>query len=190
MLQQRAQRRRKAIPNEWKAALRAPHRINHHLTHQNLRKWFEDTYNQPIDRATVTRILSSKYAFIDELQEYQLKDKRHRVEQWPELEKAVMDWIRLAETEAPISQEAIRYKAQQYWDMPARVLIIQPKPPVPLFSSKACPTCLTDKILSRFPPFNMQTKKTVTIAYRRVSSIISYIIREHIKKMYGAIQYS
>lgn len=36
----------------------------------------------------------------------------------------------------------------------------------------------------------MKTKKIVAIAYRRVSGIIFYIIREHIKKMYGAIQYS
>ncbi|EED18534.1 jerky, putative [Talaromyces stipitatus ATCC 10500] len=127
MQQQRAQRHRKAIPNEWKAALRAQKRINQHLTHKDLTKWFEDTYNQPIDRASITRILSYKYAFIDDLEPHQLKDKRRRVEQWPELEKAVMDWIRLAETEAPISQEAIRYKAQQYWPP------LHPNDPIPSF---------------------------------------------------------
>ncbi|EED12037.1 hypothetical protein TSTA_001090 [Talaromyces stipitatus ATCC 10500] len=98
-------------------------------THKDLAKWFEETYNQPIDWASITRILSPKYAFIDELAPHQLKDKRRRTEQWPELEKAVMDWIRLAEVEAPISQESTRYKAQQYWPH------LYPNNPVPSFSN-------------------------------------------------------
>lgn len=114
MQQQDPQRRRKAIPNEWKAALRAQKRLHPYLTHHDLRKWFEDTYKQAIDRPSVSRILSPKYAFIDELKEHQLKDKRRRTEQWPESENAIMDWIKFAEAEAPISQEAIRYKTQQY----------------------------------------------------------------------------
>lgn len=129
MEQQRHQQRRKAIPNEWKAALRAQKRIYPHLRHQDLAKWFNDTYKHPIDRTSITRILSPKYAFIDDLQEHQLKDKRRRVEQWPELEKAVMDWIKHTEGEAPISQEAIRYKAQQYWGH------LYPNDPTPSFSN-------------------------------------------------------
>jgi hypothetical protein len=129
MQQQTPQRRRNAIPNEWKAALRAQYRFNPHLTHQALRKWFEDTYKQPIDRPSVSRILSPKYAFIDELKDHQFKDKRRRTEQWPELEKAIMDWMNLAEGNTPISQEAIRYKATQYWGH------LYPNDPAPSFSN-------------------------------------------------------
>lgn len=57
-----------------------------------------------------------KYADLDSLSNDRvLNDKRRRPEQWPELEKALFDWIQRAEERMPISQEVIREKARQFW---------------------------------------------------------------------------
>ena len=69
----------------------------------------------------MSRILSAKYSYLDSPQSASnnslLNEKRHRPEQWPELEKSLFDWIQHAEGSITISQEVIREKARQFWPL-------------------------------------------------------------------------
>ena len=66
---------------------------------------FEETYKQPIDPSTVSRVLSPRFVFLDTLHTHQLSDKRRRTEQWPEPDQALFEWIQRAEGQITISQE-------------------------------------------------------------------------------------
>ncbi|CRG92946.1 hypothetical protein PISL3812_10042 [Talaromyces islandicus] len=123
-------RHRNAISNEKKADLRAHHHLKPYLAYKDLSRWFEEKYKQRIDISSVGRILSSRYAFLDSISSDAIqKQARRRTELWPELEKAVFEWVQRAEQHIIISQEAIRIKAREYWPE------IYPDKTMPAFSN-------------------------------------------------------
>lgn len=122
-------RTRSAISKGQKAQLRAQHHLKPYLSNLQLQKWFQETYERPIDPSSISRILSSRNAFLDDLDAHQLNDKRRRTEQWPELDQALFEWIQRAESQIAISQEVIREKAKQYWGA------IYPQKAMPSFSN-------------------------------------------------------
>ena len=103
------------ISNSKKAALRAQNHLKPSLSDLHLQKWFEETYKQPIDPSTVSRVLSPRFVFLDTLHTHQLSDKRRRTEQWPELDQTLFEWIQRAEGQITILQEVIREKARKFW---------------------------------------------------------------------------
>lgn len=122
-------RSRNSITNDQKAALRAHHKTHLHLSNLELQKWFQETYQQPINPSSVSRILSARSAYLDNLESHQLSNKRRRTEQWPELDQAIYEWIQRSEGRVPVNQEAIREKARAYWP------VIYPGREVPQFSN-------------------------------------------------------
>jgi hypothetical protein len=121
--------RRRAISNSQRAAIRIQRQTKPNLSNLQLKKWFEDTYQQRINASQISRILSPKYAYLDDIASHRLNDKRVRQESWPQLEDALFEWIVRAEKQITISQEVIREKAKQYWPS------IYPRDPMPNFSN-------------------------------------------------------
>lgn len=105
---------RQTISNTQKAALRAQHHLKPYLTNLALKSWFEETYSQSINQSSISRILSSEFTSLDNPTN-RFPENRQRVENWPELKRALFGWIRHAESAIPISQEVIREKGKQYW---------------------------------------------------------------------------
>lgn len=121
---------RNAISNEKKAALRAQRQLKPYLNYKSLAQWFEETYKQRIDISSVARIVSPRYASLDSISsEAVQKQAKRRAEHWPELEKAIFEWVQRAEQHITISQEAIRVKAKEYWEA------IYPEKSMPAFSN-------------------------------------------------------
>ncbi|KAJ5162586.1 uncharacterized protein N7500_004416 [Penicillium coprophilum] len=99
---------RRAIPTSEKIALREYRRNNTLLSNKQLAQWFQQTYNHCLSPSTISEILSSRYCHLDdELSKHQLSAKRTRIAKWPELEKALIHWVKLAENHIPITQEVI-----------------------------------------------------------------------------------
>jgi hypothetical protein len=115
MVNEPEKKRRKAISNGQKAALRAQRQLKPYLSNKELGNWFYETYNQRVAPSSLTQILSAQYEFLDRIQTHQIDDKRRRTENWPELETALFEWIQRAEGQITISQECIRLKAKQFW---------------------------------------------------------------------------
>lgn len=123
-------RTRRPITNSQKAALRAQRHLKPYLSNLELLQWFKSEYNQEINPSSITRILSTKYAYLDSLSgERLLNNKRRRPEHWPQLEKALFDWIQRAEGQITISQEVLREKARQFWP------VLYPDKDMPTFSN-------------------------------------------------------
>ncbi|KAJ5436883.1 jerky [Penicillium cf. griseofulvum] len=123
---------RRAIPTSEKIALREYRRNNILLSNKQLAQWFEQTYNHRLSPSTISEILSSRYRHLDaELSKHQISAKRTRIAKWPELEKALIHWVKLAENHIPITQEVIREKARFFW----RQLPIYEGIPMPSFSN-------------------------------------------------------
>jgi hypothetical protein len=121
--------KRTTITNRQRSALRTQHKLKPHLTGLQIKKWFEEEYNQKITPPSISRILSAKYDWLDTADEHQLNAKRQRTESWPELEGALYEWIKRANTQVAISQEVIRKKARQFWPS------LYPKTDMPQFSN-------------------------------------------------------
>lgn len=121
--------KRTTITNRQRSALRAQHKLKPHLTGLQIKKWFEEEYNQKITPPSISRILSSKYDWLDTANDTQLNAKRQRGESWPELEGALYEWIQRANTQLAVSQDAIRQKARQFWPS------LYPETEMPQFSN-------------------------------------------------------
>lgn len=100
------------------------------MQYKDLAKWFEEKFNQKINMSTISRTLSSRYAFLDEMHGKAVNGKRIRAENWPELESTLSEWIRRAKNQdLAVSQEILRQKARQYWPT------IYPGKDIPSFSN-------------------------------------------------------
>ncbi|OJD26867.1 hypothetical protein ACJ73_01747 [Blastomyces percursus] len=108
--------RRTAISLEQKTALRVHKSLHPALSHNALKQWFEAEYKQKIAQSSVSEILSKRYAHLDKPTNRLPSQKRYRREHWPELEEALFMWIQQAETSIPLTREAIRHKAQYFWE--------------------------------------------------------------------------
>lgn len=123
-------RHRNAILNSQKAALRQHYHRNPRMQYKDLAKWFEEKFNQKINMSTISRTMSAKYAFLDEIQGQAVSGKRFRPENWPELESALSEWVQCAKNQGlALSHEILRQKARQYWPM------IYPGKEIPSFSN-------------------------------------------------------
>jgi hypothetical protein len=92
-------------------------------------EWFQSQFGRLIDRATVSRILSSKYDHLDIGPVG--ASKRTSSSYWPELDQKVFEWAdRHINAGIPITGPLLQYKAIEYW----RKIPIYNHLPMPLFS--------------------------------------------------------
>jgi hypothetical protein len=76
--------------------------------------WFKDKFGRTIDRATVSRILSSQYNHLD-YGEAGTKSRKSTAH-WPLLDEALFEWQRRhTEKGFPMTGPLIRLKAAEYW---------------------------------------------------------------------------
>jgi DDE superfamily endonuclease/Tc5 transposase DNA-binding domain/Fission yeast centromere protein N-terminal domain len=117
MSEEGVKKQRNAITNAQKITLRSQHHSEPGMSYRELATWFEDKYDRKINLSSISRILSPHFAFLDNLQgQHPLNGKRHRPENWPELEQALSEWVRRAKNQNMIlSQEILRQKAKQFW---------------------------------------------------------------------------
>ena len=107
--------KRLPITAEQKAALRAHHRSTHPpLEYRELRAWFEQRYGRSVAASSVSEILSSRYDHLDQ-SNFQRSAKRQRVEKWPELELALIQWVRRVEDKVILTGDILKQKAEFFF---------------------------------------------------------------------------
>lgn len=107
---------RQSIPISEKIALRERRRQHPLSSNKQLAQWFLETFKHPIASSSLSEITSSRYLHLDnKVTKYQAKSKRLRSAKWPDLEAALLHWIRIAETQIIISQDIILEKARFFW---------------------------------------------------------------------------
>jgi hypothetical protein len=82
----------------WYLPQRRPGNITVNLengSYRELRAWFEQRYGRSVAASSVSEILSSRYDHLDQ-SNFQRSAKRQRVEKWPELELALIQWVSLS----------------------------------------------------------------------------------------------
>lgn len=109
--------RRTAIPTSQKAALRTQRRLHPTKSNKALAEWFQQTYNHKLSSSSVSEILSTHYKHLDEpLSNHHTNSARIRREHWPELERALFEWIQQVEEQVIISGDIIKEKARFFWE--------------------------------------------------------------------------
>lgn len=108
---------RRSITHQQKVALRKQRLLRPKATNLELRRWFQDTYLQPIAPSSVSEILGPRYQHLDT--DIPLPSdrnpKRTRTEKWPDLEEALYQWCLRSEESIIITQEILRVKVQFFW---------------------------------------------------------------------------
>ena len=64
---------------------------NQDLTHEDLKKWFNNKYNLVIERSTVSKILKT-FMIPTEINKDLTKIKRNRNAKYPQLKSALYEW--------------------------------------------------------------------------------------------------
>ncbi|KAJ5195640.1 mariner-Tc1 transposon family protein [Penicillium cinerascens] len=126
---------RSAITLAQKRALRRQAHEDSSISNKGLQTWFQKIFGQFIAPSSVSEILSFRYDYLDEQPCHsQVKRKKNRREQWPELEEQLACWtmwmiqqqrqkdgkegVRGISTKTPTSTipgRLIREKAQSLW---------------------------------------------------------------------------
>jgi hypothetical protein len=123
-------RARKGISDAQKQALRVYASETHPTPSQRACvEWFRSQFGRLIDRATVSRILSSKYQHLDTSPAS--LSMRTSASHWPILDEKLFEWQqRHQDAGFPITGPLLRLKAIQYWKKIPEYTGL----PVPLFS--------------------------------------------------------
>lgn len=84
---------------------------------KKLERWFNEKYHHRLAQSTLSDILSSKFAHLDNCKRAQRPDnERKRVAYWPDLEDALFDLQqRLQKKEAPMTGEMLKQLAADLW---------------------------------------------------------------------------
>jgi hypothetical protein len=127
-------KRRRALTDADRSIIRKRNQ-EHPPGHQKeLVDWFTATTGHPLNQSQVSKILSSKYDYLDDIHtrkdKQMLKEKnRSSVGDWPELEYALFEWQqRMEAKKAIITGDILKTKAKQLWDaLPQYDNIEEPK---------------------------------------------------------------
>jgi hypothetical protein len=98
-------RKRVAITNGQRAALRAHKRENPHLTNSILAEWYHEQFGHRPSKGTISESLNAKFARLDTLplhgngnssssSNMTAQQKKARASQWPDLEEALFAWYK------------------------------------------------------------------------------------------------
>src|ERR1700761_6650501 len=113
--------KRKAVTDSERLAIRKRQK-EHPSIHKELIEWFEQQHGHRLVPSQITRILSSKYAHLDELNPKSKQDKKKLEAQragkadWPDLEGALFEWQQRLQTKnAIITGEILKQQAMKLW---------------------------------------------------------------------------
>lgn len=108
--------KRAAFTADERRALRA-HKAEHSkLTQKDLSQWFADKFGKPIQQSTVSEILSTRWSHLDEdEQPVQGSAKRFKPLAYPDLDRALAEWVLRAQKDVTITGDVVRVKAHQLW---------------------------------------------------------------------------
>lgn len=109
-------KKRQSISIDQKLAVRSFKETNPKLTYKDITEWFKDKYKQQIAVSSVSDILSKRYENLLTDNANKQRTKRRRQEAWPELEKALRDWLSLMPEEVAITGEVLKAKAKWFFE--------------------------------------------------------------------------
>jgi hypothetical protein len=108
--------KRAAFSIDEKVALRKHSQQDRSLSQKDLAIWFEESFGKPIRQPTVSEILSSKYSHLDnDLAPAQLALKKQRLQDYPDLERALHQWVVCHQGKLTINADVVRAKAHFFW---------------------------------------------------------------------------
>jgi hypothetical protein len=107
--------KRKGVTDSERATLRKRYK-EHPSTQSDLINWFRQETGHKLDQGQVSRILSSKYDYIDDLDKKRdrlaLQSQRSSAGEWPELEAALFEWQqRIQRRKAVITGDILKEQA-------------------------------------------------------------------------------
>jgi hypothetical protein len=111
--------KRKGVTDSERATLRKRYK-EHPSTQSDLINWFRQETGHKLDQGQVSRILSSKYDYIDNLDKKKdrlaLQSQRLSAGEWPELEAALFEWQqRMQRRKAVITGDILKEQATKLW---------------------------------------------------------------------------
>jgi hypothetical protein len=113
--------KRRAITDLERQSIRKRQR-EHPATHQSeLIKWFKQETGHELNQSSISKILSSKYEYLDSLDikkdKNKLESKRTSAGDWLDLEGALFEWQqRMQKNKAVITGEILKNQAGKLWD--------------------------------------------------------------------------
>lgn len=113
-----SKKRRNAITDKQRLKLRQHLHENPKASQAELAYWFESTYHITINQSTVSKILSSKYKYLDKLQLKGHGAKRNKKGLYPGLEVALFDIHQLMQARGvPITRKFLMESAKGLWSI-------------------------------------------------------------------------
>jgi hypothetical protein len=112
--------KRKGVTDSECAVLRKRYK-KHHYKQSDLINWFIQETGHKLDQGQVSRVLSSKYDYIDDLDKKKdkmaLQAQRWRVGEWKELDVALFEWQQcMQKKKAVITGEILKSQAIKFWN--------------------------------------------------------------------------
>lgn len=88
---------------------------NPHLTQNDLAKWLKDTFDIQVTQGTISNTLKQSATLLN-LPEGEGRNKRKKSTMFPLMEKALIEWFHLYQSEVNMSGEILKEKAQIFLD--------------------------------------------------------------------------
>ena len=113
-------RKRRAVTNDQRITIRRRNR-EHPSTHQGeLITWFHQETGYQLDQSQISRILSSKYDYLDTLDpkkdKAKIQSQRISLGDWPELEGVLYEWQQsMQKKRAVITGDILKEQAIKLW---------------------------------------------------------------------------
>jgi hypothetical protein len=89
-------RKRRAVTNDEQITIRRRNREHPSIHQGELITWFHQETGHQLDQSQISRILSSKYDYLDNLDpkkdKAEIQSQRISLGDWPELEGALYEW--------------------------------------------------------------------------------------------------
>ena len=98
-----------------KRALLQHARTNPSATQINLQHWFHEQHGRVLHKSVISRVLKNSTAIEQAALLTAPTAKKARLAQWPDLEKALTEWITRAQSDIVITGDLIRLKATELW---------------------------------------------------------------------------
>ena len=111
--------KRKGVTDSERTILRKRYK-EHPCKQSDLINWFWQETGHKLDQSQVSRILSSKFDYVDNLDKKDkltLQSQRSSAGEWPELEAALFEWQqRMQKKRAVITGELLKQQAAKLWN--------------------------------------------------------------------------
>ena len=113
-------KKRKALSDADRLEIRKRNKTHPPAHQKDLGIWWEGQSGHMLSQSMISRILSSQYDYLDNLDKKKDKDqldsKRSSAGDWPELEAALFEWHqRMEEKKATITGDLLKAQAAKFW---------------------------------------------------------------------------